>query len=132
MADKLFWSGQTERGHALMRKAAALNPNHPGWYNIVPSAYHYLKGDYDNALKYALEIQMPEFFWNQAHLAANYAQLGRSEEAQASSEKLLELYPSFEKDYRGLFKAFNVPDRTIEAYVDGFRKAGLDIPDRLN
>ena len=130
MADKLFWSGQTERGYALMRKAAALNPNHPGWYNIVPSAYHYLKGDYDNALKYALEIQMPEFFWGHAHLAVNYAKLGKSKEASASVDRLLALYPDFEKDVFTLFGNFNVPDQIVEVYIDGYRKAGLNIPDK--
>jgi adenylate cyclase len=130
MADKLFWSGQTELGYALMKKAAALNPDGPGWYNFVPSGYHYLKADYDTALEYALEIQMPEFFLNHAHLATSYAQLGRSEEAQASIAKLLALYPGFENDCRAVFKAFNVPDPIFERYVEGFRKAGLNIPEK--
>ncbi len=73
-----------------MTKASALNPNHPGWYNFVPMAYHYQKGDFESALEYALQIQMPDFF-------LMHAQLGRAKEAKGSAERLLVLYPDFEE-----------------------------------
>jgi hypothetical protein len=37
-----------------MKKAAALNPNHQGWYNFVFSSCYGMKGDYETALRYAL------------------------------------------------------------------------------
>jgi len=130
IAEKYFFSGQMERGHALMSKASALNPNHPGWYNFVPMAYHYQKSEFDTALEYALQIQMPDFFLMHAHLAAIYAQLGRAEDATASAERLLTLYPDFEKESFTIFANYNVPDAMVARFHDGFRKAGLNIPDK--
>ena len=73
---------------------------------------------------------MPGFFWNPLVLAMDYAQLGRLEEAQAEIEKLLALYPDFganaRVETRKLFWNF---EELGESYLDGMRKAGLEIPD---
>ena len=73
---------------------------------------------------------MPGFFFDYAHQAAIYAQLGKMEEAHAAKEKLLEVYPNFAEDFYDLVGAFNQPESTYSAYVDGYRKAGIDIPDK--
>ncbi len=62
-------------------------------------------------------------------LAADYAQLGRMEEAQAEVEKLLALYPDFGANARvELEKFFWNFEALLEGYLDGLRKAGLKIP----
>ena len=76
-------SGKLERGMALANKGIALNPGGAGWYHFAPQHYHYARGEYEQALAAALKINMPGFFLNHAVLAADYAQLGRMEEAQA-------------------------------------------------
>jgi tetratricopeptide (TPR) repeat protein len=74
---------------------------------------------------------MPDFYFNHAFLAAIYSQLGRTEEARAATAKVLELYPNFAEDYHGIADSFNAPERTRAAFIDGYRKAGINIPDRL-
>ena len=63
-------------------------------------------------------------------LAADYAQLGRMEEAQAEVEKLLAVYPDFGANARvEMRKFFWNFEELAESYLDGMRKAGLEIPD---
>jgi adenylate cyclase len=131
LGELIFWAGQIERGHAMVEKAAALNPHHAGWYNFALTAYPYLKGDYETALEFAHQIRMPDFYFNHAFLAAIYSQLGRTEEARAATAKVLELYPNFAEDYHGIADGFNLPEQTRAAFIDGYRKAGINIPDRL-
>ena len=56
--------------------------------------------------------------------------MGRMEEAQAEIEKLLGVYPEFGANARVVMRKFfwNVEEMG-DRYLDGFRKAGLEIPD---
>jgi adenylate cyclase len=75
-----------------------------------------------------LEIELPDFYWTQAYLAATYAQLGRKEEARSAVAKLLKLYPGFGANYRREARKYNATDAQMERFVEGLRKAGLDVP----
>ena len=122
-------AGQSERGVALVKKAIALNPNHPGWYHFALFGDHYEKGEYEPALAEALKINTPGFWANHSALAQVYGQLGRLDEARAAAATLLELNPTFrEKAREELRKFFHAADH-IEHAIDGLRKASLDIPD---
>ena len=122
------YSGKSERGAALARKAMALGPNYPTWCHVVTSTYHYFKREYEQALAEALKVDMPEQYWTHFHLAINYAQLGRKEEARAAVGRLLKLYPDFAANYRREAVKYNFPDDWTERCIDGLRKAGLDVP----
>ena len=67
--------------------------------------------------------------WDYMARAASYAQLGRMEEAQEEIAQMLAVDPNFARDIWEQFRKFNFPDENIEAYIDGLRKAGLDIPE---
>ncbi len=126
----MIMSGMLERGMALATKGIALNPDGAGWYYFAPQNYHFAREEYEEALAAALKINMPGYFWNHAVLAADYGQLGRIEEAQAAREKLLGLYPDFGASARvEMRKWFWNFEELTESYVDGLRKAGLEIPD---
>jgi len=125
----LVWTGEIDRGSAMVKKAAALNPNHPGWYYLSLSFTEYLKNNYDKALDYALKINLPRFHWAQVRLAAAYGQLGRTAEGRATIDKLLENYPDFAENAWNEYRKFNVPDELIRRELDGLRKAGLELPD---
>jgi adenylate cyclase len=123
-------AGKLERGMALASKGIALNPDGAGWYYFAPQHYHYARGEYEKALAAALKVNTPRFFLHPVVLAADYAQLGRMEEAQAEVEKLLALYPDFGANARvELEKFFWNFEALLEGYLDGLRKAGLKIPD---
>lgn len=124
----LSFSGQWDRGLALIRKAQALNPYHPGWYHFPLAINHYRKAEYDQAAAEFAKINTPGWYQMHAGLAASYGQLGRKQEAQAAVKTLLERKPDFLADPRHFYRMRNLPDELGERLMDGLRKAGLDIP----
>ncbi len=125
----LVWTGERERGSAMVKKAVALNPNHPGWYYLGLSFTEYHKENYEKAVEYALKINLPDFHWAQVHLAAAYGQLGRTAEGRATIDQLLKIRPDFAEKAWEEWRTFNVPDEVIRRSLDGLRKAGLDVPE---
>ena len=85
----LVWTGELERGSAMVKKAAALNPKHGDWYYLSLSFTEYHKENYEKAMECALKINLPNFHWAQIHLAVAYGQLGRTAEGRATIDKLL-------------------------------------------
>jgi adenylate cyclase len=121
------YAGKWERGIALTKKAMALTPNYPKWCHFPIALDLYLKGEYEQSLAETLKIEIP-FIWTHVWLAANYGQLGRKEEARAAVAELLKLYPDFGANVRRESRKYNATDENLERYVEGLRKAGLDIP----
>jgi tetratricopeptide (TPR) repeat protein len=126
-AVNLAFAGDWERGNALARRAAALNPSHPDWLYMMVSADHYRQGRYEEALE---ELAR----WNQRgdprwhlHRAAIYGQLGRRREANAEIDALVRAVPAFaEEPLRELRKYF-LSQELADAYLEGLRKAGLEV-----
>jgi adenylate cyclase len=121
------YAGRWDRGSALMRKAIALNPNHPGWYYIALFHDHYRKAEYQAALVEAQKVNMPELWETYSTLAQAYAQLGRGGQAEAAVEELLKVYPDFPAKAWEEFRRRNVPEEEIAHLVEGLRKAGLEV-----
>ncbi len=71
-------------------------------------------------------------FWPHAHLALALALLDRREEAKIALDKLLEIKPDFSPDAAlAAYSPLN-PEalRPLhKTWIEGLRKAGLDIPD---
>jgi adenylate cyclase len=122
------WAGRWDRGIAVARKALQLDPNLPGWAYITIQTHYYRKGEYERALEYARKIDMPEYYWNWAHLAIDYAQLDRKEEARSAARELLRLYPTFPQNARRELNKWAWEEEFVDHIIDGLRKAGLDIP----
>ena len=115
---------------ALANKGITLNPDGVGWYYYAPQNYHYARGEYEEALAAALKANMPGFYLYHLALAADYAQLGRIEEARTEVDKVLAVYPDFGANARmGLRKFYWNYEELTESYIEGYRKAGLEIPD---
>ena len=122
----ISYSGDWERGCALMEQARNLNPNHPGWYWFPPFFNAYRKGDYRAALEFALKVNMPGFWRNELALAATYGQLGERELARNAARDLLAARPGFDAVAKGECAKWWEPD-LVEQILDGLRKAGLEI-----
>ena len=122
----ISFSGDWERGCALMEQARSLNPNHPGWYWFPPFFNAYRKGDYRAALEFALKVNMPGFWRNELALAATYGQLGELELARNAAQELLAARPDFATVAREECRKWWDPD-LVEQIIDGLRKAGLEI-----
>ena len=129
LAWQLAYAGQWDRGVALIKKAQALNPDHPGWYHNALAMNHYRQGEYDQAAAEFANINNPGWWHMHVGTAASYGQLGQKEAAQAAAKTLLDLKPDFLSDPRNLYCAVrNFPDELCEHLIDGLRKAGLEIP----
>ena len=70
------YSGEWEKGCALVERAVQLNPRHPGWYRFALFANAYRQRDYRGAVDIALQLNLPDFYVTHEVLAAAYGQLG--------------------------------------------------------
>jgi TolB-like protein/Tfp pilus assembly protein PilF len=122
----ISYSGDWERGCALMEKARSLNPNHPGWYWFPPFFAAYRKGDYQGALQFALKVNMPGFWRNELALAVTYGQLGELELAHNAARELLAIRPNFPAVAREELEKWWQPE-LVEQLLEGLRKAGIAV-----
>ena len=132
----LALTGQLDEAISEYDTAIQLSPRDPlvwAFYSLRARA-RVLSGDYEAAVKDARRaIRHPAAsYWPHANLASALALLDRREEAKIALDKLLEIKPDFSphavlaalsplnpEALRPLFKT----------WIDGLRKAGLDIPD---
>ena len=124
----IAYSGEWERGCAVVESAMQLNPRHPGWYWFASFNDAYRRRDYRGALGFALKINLPGNFYTHAVIAAAYGQLGMREEARKSLQELLAMRPDFARTAREEFGRWFDDLAFIEHQLDGLRKAGLEIP----
>jgi TolB-like protein len=120
------YAGDWEQGCALVRRAAELNPRHPGWYWFPLLLNAYRTGDYAGALAAALEINLPHFFYTHVMLAAVHGQLGDRPAAVEALRELQVLRPDFAVSARHDLGRWYPPD-LVDHLIDGLRKAGLDV-----
>jgi TolB-like protein len=128
----MAYAGDWERGCALVERARHLNPNHPGWYWFVAFMDAYRKHDYRGALEIALKINMPGDFYVSAVIAAAYGQLGEREAARTALQQLLAMKPGFAASAREEFGKWHGVGELLEHFLDGLRKAGLEIAGEKN
>ncbi len=122
------YSGDWDRGMAMVDEASALNPNHPGWYRFGKCWQQYLKREYQEALDVARAINMPTYFYYHAAIVAACGQLGRQDEGQKAIKDLLKAKPDFPQTVREELGKWLVPSY-VEHIIEGLRKAGLDVPE---
>jgi adenylate cyclase len=124
----LACAGDWEHGCAVADSAMRLNPHFPGWYWLATVFSAYRKHDYRGSVEASLRINMPGYFWGTATSAAAFGQLGERERAQKSVKDLLAIRPDFAVAARKEFgKWFDA--QLVEHYVEGLRKAGLEVVD---
>jgi TolB-like protein/Tfp pilus assembly protein PilF len=119
--------GDWERGCALVERARQLNPNHPGWYWFAAYWDTYRKQDFRGALEAALKINMPGDYYVPAVIAAAYGQLGQPNAARPALQQLLTMKPDFAAAARADVEKWFGPGDVVEQFLDGLRKAGLEI-----
>lgn len=124
----LAYSGDWERGCALMERGMQLNPRHPGWYWFPLAWNAYRKEDYRGALNYSLKINLPGFFATYEVLAATYGQLGEQQAASQALGEMLKLVPNFGQA-APMLKSIWFSPGMVERVLEGLRKAGLQITD---
>lgn len=124
----LHHAGELERGYQMSERAMQMNPNYPGFLRFTAFTYAYCQGRYEEALEAAVRLNMPGFFYAHAALAATLGQLGQREAAHKATQKVLALRPDFAAVMRHEYAKWYEP-KDIELFVEGLRKAGLEISD---
>jgi adenylate cyclase len=120
------YSGEWERGIAMMDQAIRLNPHHQPWYHFLYFYDAYRQGLDDAALEATLKIEMPGYFWAHQVKAAAYAQLGMTEEAGKAVATIHDLWPGYSiQTMADMHRLWNFEDDVIARMEDGLRKAGL-------
>ena len=123
------YSGDWERGVELTTEAMELNPHHPGWYRFTTFFDHYLKGDYEEALKIAQKINMPGYY--AAHMAELLAhkRLGNTAAAENAAREMLHAYPAENMSGYGRHAEmwfYSQPDLLNEVISD-LRSVGVEV-----
>jgi TolB-like protein/Tfp pilus assembly protein PilF len=126
MGELLIYAGDWERGMVLADRAKQLNPNHPGWYWYADFNNAYRLGDDRRALSFALKVNLPGHWGTHAALAAAYGQLGDRDRAGKALRDLLKLRPALGATASKDFAKWWNPEY-VERFIDGLRKAGLEI-----
>jgi len=122
----ITFSGDWERGCALIERAMELNPHHPGWYRLMFSFNEYRKANYRAALDEAVKANVPGFFWTNVMLSAAHAQLGEAEAAHHAVRDLLAQKEGFAESARDTIEKWLDPQLSADL-IEGLRKAGLEI-----
>jgi TolB-like protein/Flp pilus assembly protein TadD/nuclear transport factor 2 (NTF2) superfamily protein len=123
----ITFTGDWERGCALIKRSMELNPHHPGWYWVVLGVNEYRTSNYRGAVDAAVKAAAPDIHWTSFLRAAAYGQLGESNAAQEALHQLLAIKPDYAAEAReDLGKWFE--SELVEHIIGGLRKAGLDVP----
>jgi|KBSMisStaDraftv2_1062788.scaffolds.fasta_scaffold116616_2 TolB-like protein/DNA-binding winged helix-turn-helix (wHTH) protein/Tfp pilus assembly protein PilF len=120
----LMWLGETDAAIESLELALRIDPELNDFDRFALTLAYYLKGRYTDAIEQA-ELNLrrnPGARFNEAVLAASYAQIGRNADAARVSEKVLQTDPMFDPATYGN-KFLNPKD--LAALRDGLRKAGL-------
>jgi len=117
--------GELDEGLALVKKAMALNPQHPSWCHFALFHDHYIHGRYTEAADQISIIDTPDWFWPHALQSINYACMGRMEESRTAAENTLRLYPDFKANAEKECRKWFTRDQDLEKYLQGLKLAGL-------
>ena len=120
----ICFSGDWDRGCALVRRAMDLNPHHPGWYRWMLAINEYRKANYRAAVDEGVKANVPEIFWTNVLFAAAYGQLGELDAARTALRDLHAQKEDFAGSARESIGKWFDP-ALAEHLIDGLRKAGL-------
>ena len=121
------WSGDWERGLAMLQRSKELNPNYPDYYHLVTGSAQLAAGDAQQALKELLRANLPDWPPFQVFLIATYAALDRMDEAREHLAIYRKIIPgvTLEQARNETALAFPFQPSMVDLLVDGLRKAGL-------
>jgi TolB-like protein/Tfp pilus assembly protein PilF len=127
LGELLTYTGSVEHGMELVGRAKQLNPNHPGWYWFADFYYSFSQGDYRGALAFALKAKLRGNPLAPMFVAAAYGQLGDVEGGAMAAAELVKFRPELPALMRKqVAKVWNA--EYGERFLEGLRKAGLEIP----
>jgi len=119
--------GDWDRGPEIIRKAIRLNPYYANFVHYGLWVNWLRQENYEAAYQETLDLNTPEFFWEQIAKAATLGLLGRIEDAKQAKTKLLKLKPDFSGQGLRLIRHYVKFDDIAERIFEGLRKAGIEL-----
>ena len=123
----MAYAGDWEHGIALAESAMQLNPTFPGWYRFGALNDAMRRRDFRGALDVALKMNLPSYYHTHVALATAYGHLGDRESAGSALRDLLALKPGYGRMAREDLGKWMGESELLEIYMDGLRRAGLDV-----
>ncbi len=127
LGELLLYAGSRDRGMELAERAKRLNPIHAGGYYYADFYDAFSRGNYRGALDFALKSKLRGNPLAPMFIAAAAGQLGDTDQGSAAVRDLLKFRPELPALMRKQVGKIWNPEYG-ERFIDGLRKAGLDIP----
>ena len=121
--------GDWERGLSILEESKARNPFHPPWFHVAFFQYHFMRGEYEEALAAAESVKLPGLAWDPLIRAAALQRLGRSDEARRVIDELVDRHPDFAASAREYIGRFVFEPELVQEICDALIEAGLPSPD---
>jgi TolB-like protein/Tfp pilus assembly protein PilF len=120
------FTGQWERGVALVNKGFALNEaSAGGWSHTAWHYDHYNRGDYARALEACRQHPYQEMTETLFKYIPAHGQLGQREKAREYFDRCAAVVPGFSADWvLATLRLWNFPKPFLAHYMEGFAKAG--------
>lgn len=112
---------------ALLDRAVALNPLHPGWYRIPKAMFLAITKDPIDAIAEMEKSPMPEYYAFHFMLLWFHVEAGDMPSALLEKGRLLAVAPDAEKLIRRHFDTWCLNDQIAGRMISAFRKAGLNL-----
>jgi len=123
----ITFSGEWNRGCALIRRAMELNPHHPRWYGTVLGINEYRLANYRAVIDEVVKANAPDVFWTNMLLAAAHGRLGELTAARTALRDLLAQKEDFAQSAGQLLSKWFDP-QLVGHLIEGLRSAGLNTP----
>jgi len=121
----LAMAGQFEEGFSYIEQSKSLSPVTPTWFHFPRYLFHYVHGNYTQALDEARAFGLSDFFWSPLMHATVFGQQGKIDEAKKAYHKLVSLIPDFPDQAHYYIRFFVINDGWVDKILDGLFRAGL-------
>jgi TolB-like protein/Tfp pilus assembly protein PilF len=128
LGELLTYTGSARRGMELVGRAKQLNPNHPGWYWFADFYHAFSQGDHRGALGFALKAKLRGNPLAPMFVAAACGQVGDLDAGAKAVAELVKFRPELPSLMRKQVAKVWTPEYG-ERFLQGLRKAGLEIPE---
>lgn len=115
----LALSENSERGLALVDRAAELTPNPPGLYELARAAVHLRHGNAEEALDAALQIGAPNWYAMPLFITAAAGLAGRRDVAERAGRQLREIEPELETTIHERLRTWRIEPALSSALLRG-------------
>jgi TolB-like protein len=123
-------AGDWDKGLPLIDRAYASSGSANAGMISVGYAIHDLQvGDYDEALQYALRLDMPDWYVATVIVVVAASLDERPDIAQRAAERLLRQQPDFSRTARAQIAKWHMNDELLAKFIRGLNQAGIETPD---